>query len=85
MEKYDVYNLDELIGKIIINANDFHYKKCYDEKYDDSNLLSFLKEDTNQFIPFFESRIRYLKQFNLSELKYATDNYKIVKVNKEVL
>lgn len=78
MEKYELYYKNTLIGILEINDTSCSYKS----KNKETGFLEFLKEDMDYLHPFFESRITKMKSFNLTELKYITDNYKLRKINE---
>jgi len=79
MEKYELYYLGILIGKLEILNNDYKYLVI--NKHND--IFNFLNEDSSGNIkdfPFMESRINNMKKFNLSNLKYQNSNYELIKV-----
>ena len=78
MEKYELYYRDVLIGILEINNSTYYYKSIENNQ----DILSFLKEDMDYLHPFLESRITKMKRFNLTELKYLTDNYELRKINQ---
>ena len=79
MEKYELYYLGILIGKLEILNNEYKYLVV--NKHND--IFNFLNEDSSGNIkdfPFMESRINNMKKFNLSNLKYQNSNYELIKV-----
>ena len=79
MEKYELYYLGILIGKLEILNNDYKYLVI--NKHND--IFNFLNEDSSGNIKdfqFMESRINNMKKFNLSNLKYQNSNYELIKV-----
>lgn len=79
MEKYELYYLGILIGKLEILNNEYKYLVI--NKHND--IFNFLNEDSSGNIkdfPFMESRINNMKKFNLSNLKYQNSNYELIKV-----
>lgn len=77
MEKYELYYKDVLIGLLEINNNTYYYKHIENNQ----DILEFLKDDMDFLHPFLESRITKMQSFNLTELKFQTDDYKIIKIN----
>lgn len=79
MEKYELYYLGILIGKLEILNNEYNYLVI--NKHND--IFNFLNEDSSGNIkdfPFMESRINNMKKFNLLNLKYQNSNYELKKV-----
>ena len=87
--KFDYYNLfynEQLIGVIELNlaTNIVKYKTISNNE----PILELLKTDLNDSIenfPFIQSRIENMNNFNLTEVSYPTDNYRLVKIDKGVL
>lgn len=86
IEHYEVYYLDHLIGNLYFDPIENKYSYIVKDKIIDElniKLFSFLVRSTDGYIdefPFFESRISNMKKFNLQELKYPTDSFKIIKL-----
>lgn len=76
MEKYELYYKNTLIGILEINDTSCSYKS----KNKETGFLEFLKEDMDYLHPFFSSRINNMSKFNMTQVQYPTDGYKLVKV-----
>jgi hypothetical protein len=79
MEKYELYYLGILIGKLEILNNEYKYVVI--NKHND--IFYFLNEDSFgnlKDFPFMESRVKNMKKFNLSNLKYQNSNYELIKI-----
>ena len=82
MKKYQLYYLDCLIADFSVDGNEvITYIPNEDViKEFDNVIFAFLKIKFNcplKDVPFINSRVNYMLKFDLNELKYETDNYKI--------
>lgn len=83
MERYEVFYRDTLIGRLTVDTTANRYR--YDPDAEGvakvesaAFLLKVMKEGSRGFgepIPFFQSRIYYMKQWKLTEINYQTDFY----------
>ena len=83
-EQYELYYNKTLIGILTVNNDKYFYEVSDKINQVLDQIFDFLK--TNQCsdsFPFFKKRIEDMKKFNLTELKYQTDNYKLIKKSDE--
>ena len=83
-EQYELYYNKTLLGILTVNNDKYFYEVSDEINQVLDQIFDFLK--TNQCsdsFPFFEKRIEDMKKFNLTELKYQTDNYKLIKISDE--
>lgn len=89
LEIYELEYNNVLIGilSLDINSNQAIYRvnqENIDNLENKDLILNFLLHDISTYeeiLPFFESRISNMKKFNLNELSYPTDNYKLRKIS----
>ena len=91
MEQYIVYYADVAIGCLTVDtATGRHKYEPYAEAVSplvkNHPIFTFLMKETDGFVdplPFFSTRLKYLHQWNLEEISYQTDNYRIRKRSAE--
>lgn len=80
--KYVVKYKDEKIGELNVKEGTYVYipdiQKIQSLEKAGERILNLLKEEmTDKTIPFFESRIRNCKRFDVQEMGYHTDFYSL--------
>ena len=83
MEHYEVYYRDTFLGMLTVDtaADRYAYVPCQDavaQVKEEVALIREMVEGTAGFvppIPFFQSRLRNMRRFGLSELHYHTDYF----------
>lgn len=81
---YELTYHDVLIGELFVNNNICYYRPItnnIESLSKDNLLLNFLKNEINDVLenlPFFESRISKMISFNLKEISYPNDFYKLI-------
>lgn len=81
MEQYEFFWRDIRIGLLTVDPQTNRYAYTVDEKglaevVDHVPLDRVMREGTNGFvkpIPFFQSRLYYMKRYGLHEISYQTD------------
>lgn len=86
--KFKVLYKEVEIGVLEINADGQHkYTPNHEGVRQIENEVSLIREmlvasDWRNPIPFFEERIKNAQKFNLSVIRYQTDFFKMVRVDK---